>query len=96
MDASKKVKSNSREFVKHPNKGEKEVNQQESKGKSAKSLPIPIDIPESLMKVIIRTITHLTDYAQVLLLKILRVIKPVGRLIGFGTPKFEVVRLKEY
>ena len=96
MDASKKVKSNSREFVKHPNKGEKEVNQQESKGKSAKSLPIPIDIPESLMKVIIRTITHLTDYAQVLLLKILRVIKPVGRLIGFGTPTFEVVRLKEY
>ena len=61
-----------------------------------KLLPIPIQPPERLMNLMLRSMICLMDYMQVPILKMLKIFKPIGRLIGFGTPISKVVRLKEY
>ncbi|NVM52938.1 MAG: CocE/NonD family hydrolase [Candidatus Helarchaeota archaeon] len=75
---------------------EREEIQKGIENKSMSPFPFPVEPPEKLMNFIINNIPQLMDYLQGPILKILSIIKPIGRLMGFGTPKHKVIRLKEH
>ncbi len=59
--------------------------------------PLPIQVPDKLMEFVQKRLIPLVDRLQAPFLTFLRTLgSSAGRLLGFGSPKYLVQRLKEY